>query len=67
MIITVRNCDVEVEPTDTIWTLKMKIYSASQRSTYKWQLLPPDDQRLVLLLLARNDLNDCGNTLERVL
>jgi hypothetical protein len=53
---------VEVDPSDTIWSLKCAIYSKRIRG-YNGELLPPDDQRLVDGT-TQAELTDCGKTLE---
>jgi hypothetical protein len=58
MVIKVNGYDIEIDPSDTIWSLKWQIYHASQRV-----LPPPDDQRLVLIHTKR-ELNDCDKTVE---
>ena len=53
---------VEVDPIDTIWSLKCAIYAKRIRGD-NGELLPPDDQRLVDRT-TRAKLSDCGKTLE---
>jgi hypothetical protein len=64
IIVYVHLCeyDIEVNPSDTIWALKCKIYSESLGGPSKG-LLPPDDQTLVLYSSGRK-LKDCGKTIE---
>jgi hypothetical protein len=55
-------CDIEVNPSDTIWALKCKIYSESLEGPSE-AYLPPDVQALVLLS-SRRKLSECGKTIE---
>jgi hypothetical protein len=54
---------VEVDPSDTIWSLKCAIYSKRIRGHNGKLLPPPDDQRLVDRA-TQAVLSDCGKTLE---
>jgi hypothetical protein len=54
--------DIEVNPSDTIWVLKLNIYSESLGGP-SGALLPPDNQTLVLLP-SRRELRDGGKTIE---
>eukprot|EP01028_Stygiella_incarcerata_P000100 TRINITY_DN1012_c0_g1_i7.p1 TRINITY_DN1012_c0_g1~~TRINITY_DN1012_c0_g1_i7.p1 ORF type:complete len:413 (+),score=107.08 TRINITY_DN1012_c0_g1_i7:1417-2655(+) len=47
MIVIVNDLEIEVQPTDTVWTLKLLFYSAAQRK-HHWAPIPPDHQRLSL-------------------
>jgi hypothetical protein len=56
--------DIEVNPSDTIWALKLKIYSESLGRPSKAHLLPPDDQTLVVLHPYGTELSECDRTME---
>ena len=59
-----RTYDVEVDPSDTIWTLKWKLYSASKRGTSGRLLLPrPCHQILSFSRSSQGELNS-ANTIE---
>jgi hypothetical protein len=64
MRIKINNYDVEVHPSDTIWSLKWKIYDEFQRRIkIPPERLPrPDDQRL--FLEGGKEMCDCEKTLE---
>ena len=54
---------VEVEPIDTIWSLKCAIYAKRIRGD-NGELLPPDDQKRLVDRATRAKLSDCGKTLD---
>jgi hypothetical protein len=57
--------NVEVSPTDTIWTLKWEVHRESLRGPSERDIIPPppDDQTLFLLPHDR-ELSQCDKTIE---
>ena len=61
-------CDVEVSPSDTIWTFKCKLHREalkrpSERAEREAIIPPPDDQKLVILP-NYEELSQCEKTVE---
>jgi hypothetical protein len=67
MKIVVNRCDVDVSPSDTIWTLKCKLHREYLRRPSGGEregvIPPPDDQTLVLFR-PYEELSQCDKTVE---
>eukprot|EP01028_Stygiella_incarcerata_P004894 TRINITY_DN2122_c0_g1_i2.p1 TRINITY_DN2122_c0_g1~~TRINITY_DN2122_c0_g1_i2.p1 ORF type:complete len:476 (+),score=126.65 TRINITY_DN2122_c0_g1_i2:259-1686(+) len=62
MKIVVNTFEIEIEPSATIWTLKLLIHSATVKKP-QWVPIPPDDQKLLVVQGGR-DLSHSERTLE---